>query len=185
MPGVVVELRNRRSQKKFPAIASSEGIYRLNSLPVGDYDVTVAANGFTPTSATLSLRPAQLQVLDLQLQSASTTPAMTKGPSGLPGREGAPAPPPEEETGAYPGLRRPEPEAAPALIQAEAEILPAESDNFAVETYRWEVDMPEWKRYGKGGEFPYTKSRWYDPFNRNRLKGDYPIFGQRWFFNFT
>jgi carboxypeptidase family protein len=185
MPGVVVELRNRRSQKKFPAIASSEGIYRLNSLPVGDYDVTVAANGFTPTSATLSLRPAQLQVLDLQLQSASTTPAMTKGPSGLPGREGAPAPPPEEETGVYPGLRRPEPEAAPAPIQAEAEILPAESDNFAVETYRWEVDMPEWKRYGKAGEFPYTKSRWYDPFNRNRLKGDYPIFGQRWFFNFT
>ena len=29
------------------------------------------------------------------------------------------------------------------------------------------------------------QGHWYDPFNRNRVKGDYPIFGQRWFFNFT
>ena len=41
--------------------------------------------------------------------------------------------------------------------------------------------MPEWNRYAKKGEFPYTKSHWYDPFNRNRLKGDYPIFGQSGF----
>ena len=34
-------------------------------------------------------------------------------------------------------------------------------------------------------DVPYVKGHWYDPFNRNRLKGDYPIFGQRWFFNFT
>lgn len=45
--------------------------------------------------------------------------------------------------------------------------------------------MPAWDRYGRGGEFPYTKSHWYDPFNRNRLKGDQPIFGQEWFFDFT
>ena len=183
VPGVVVELRSRRSQKKFAATASAEGIYRLNSLPVGDYDVTVTASGFGPSSATLSLRPAQFQVLDLQLQSTSHIRAMTKGPTGLPGREGTVAPPPEEATGVYPGLRRPESEASPAPIQAE--IVPSDGDNFAVETYRWEVEMPEWQRYGKGGEFPYVKSRWYDPFDRNRLKGDYPIFGQRWFFNFT
>jgi hypothetical protein len=183
LPGVVVELRNRRSQKKFSAIASSEGIYRLNSLPVGDYDVTVTASGFGPSAANLTLRPAELQVLDLQLQPATATPAVTKGPSGLPGRESTEAPPPEEEIGAYPGLRRPESEAAPVSIQVE--IVPQESDNFAVEPDRWEIEMPEWRRYGKAGEFPYVKSRWYDPFNRNRLKGDYPIFGQRWFFNFT
>ena len=45
--------------------------------------------------------------------------------------------------------------------------------------------MPEWNRYAKKGEFPYTKSHWYDPFSRNRLKGDYPIFGKQWFFDFT
>ena len=88
VPGVVVEFRSRVGQKKFSAIASSEGIYRLNSLPVGDYDVAVTGTGFAPSSANLSLRAAQLQVLDLQLQSASSAPAMTKGPSGLPGPVG-------------------------------------------------------------------------------------------------
>jgi hypothetical protein len=181
--GVVVEFRSRASQKKFSAIASSEGIYRLNSLPVGDYDVTVAGTRFAPSSANLSLKSGQLQVLDLQLQSASSAPAMTKGPSGLPGPKGTAAPPPEEETGLYPGLRRPEPELT--LVPIQVEVVPAETDNFAVEPDRWEVEVPKWRRYGKKGEFPYSKSHWYDPFNRNRLKGDYPIFGQRWFFNFT
>ena len=45
--------------------------------------------------------------------------------------------------------------------------------------------MPEWRRYETQPDAPYVKGHWYDPFNRNRLKGDYPIFGQRWFFNFT
>ena len=45
--------------------------------------------------------------------------------------------------------------------------------------------MPEWRRYEQQRDAPYVKGHWYDPFNRNRLKGDYPIFGQRWFFNFT
>ena len=46
--------------------------------------------------------------------------------------------------------------------------------------------MPEWNRYGRRGEYPYVRaSHWWDPFNRNRLKGDEPIFGQQTFFNFT
>jgi len=45
--------------------------------------------------------------------------------------------------------------------------------------------MPEWRRYDKQPDAPYVKGHWYDPFNRNQMKGDYPIIGQRWFFNFT
>src|SRR5258705_3328637 len=46
--------------------------------------------------------------------------------------------------------------------------------------------MPEWNRYGRSGEYPYVrKSHWWDPFNRNRLKGDEPIFGQQTFLNIT
>ena len=45
--------------------------------------------------------------------------------------------------------------------------------------------MPDWRRYEMQPDAPYVKGHWYDPFNRNKLKGDYPIFGQRWFFNFT
>ncbi len=36
------------------------------------------------------------------------------------------------------------------------------------------------------GEYPYVRtSHWWDPFNRNRLKGDKPIFGQQTFLNIT
>ncbi len=45
--------------------------------------------------------------------------------------------------------------------------------------------MPEWHRYPTQPDVPYVEKHWYDPFNRNKLKGDYPIFGQQWFFNFT
>ena len=77
----------------------------------------------------------------------------------------------------------PQPESPPEL--GPVEIVPEESDNFASEPYRWTVEMPAWQRYGKSGEFPYVTSHWYDPFNRNRLKADFPIFGQRWFLDFT
>ena len=45
--------------------------------------------------------------------------------------------------------------------------------------------MPEWRSYETQTDAPYVKGHWYDPFNRNWMKGDYPIIGQRWFFNFT
>ena len=45
--------------------------------------------------------------------------------------------------------------------------------------------MPDWNRYGKGGEHPYVKGKLWDPFDTNKLKGDVPIFGQQTFFNFT
>jgi len=49
---------------------------------------------------------------------------------------------------------------------------------------RWRVGFPGWDR-GTGYEAPYTRGRWWDPYNQNVLKGDYPLFGQHVFFNFT
>jgi hypothetical protein len=46
---------------------------------------------------------------------------------------------------------------------------------------RWKYDWPDYRRYGPKGEYPYAKGHFYDPFNRNKLKGDEPIFGQRTF----
>ena len=45
--------------------------------------------------------------------------------------------------------------------------------------------MPDWDRYGERGDDPYVSGHWWDPYNRNILKGDYPILGQRTFFAFT
>ena len=63
---------------------------------------------------------------------------------------------------------------------------PAEDKNFVTERDRWDLNMPKWDRYaGREGEFGWTMGRWWDPFNRNRIKGDKPVIGQNIFLNFT
>jgi hypothetical protein len=46
---------------------------------------------------------------------------------------------------------------------------------------RWRIGFPEYDRYGdKGGrgrDVPFRKNRWYNPYDQNVLKGDYPVIG--------
>ncbi|HLN30182.1 MAG TPA: hypothetical protein VK395_20735 [Gemmataceae bacterium] len=71
-------------------------------------------------------------------------------------------------------------------------VLPSEnqetSDFVPVED-RWRVGFPPWDRYDKGhpidDDYPYVEGHWWDPFNQNVLKGDYPIIGQHTFLNIT
>lgn len=50
---------------------------------------------------------------------------------------------------------------------------------------RWRVGFPEYDRYGdkgaRGRDIPFKKGRWYDPYDQNKLKGDYPIIGNKTF----
>lgn len=165
-------------------MTTGEGIYRLTNLPAGDYDVTVTSEGADPVSKTIQVRSAGLAVLDFQVTLTNPAPEASPGPVGVPGPvRTAPLPDAAVDLTSLPKSRVPEPESAPA--EATPEVVPGERDNFILEPYRWTVQMPDWQRYPKKGEFPYVKSHWYDPFNRNRLKGDTPIFGQRWFLNLT
>jgi hypothetical protein len=51
---------------------------------------------------------------------------------------------------------------------------------------RWRVGFPEYDRLGRrGGDYPYVRGRWFDPYHQNVLKGDYPILGQKTFLNLT
>jgi hypothetical protein len=64
-----------------------------------------------------------------------------------------------------------------------------ESSHFVPVEDRWRLGFPAWDRYGKGhpwvDDYPYVLGRWWDPFNQNVLKGDYPIIGQHTFLNLT
>lgn len=75
------------------------------------------------------------------------------------------------------------------LLNPAPERLPPARDVFAEMPDRWNVTMPEWSRYGRKGEYPYVKGRRWDPFNRNRWKGDEPIWpralGRQTFLNLT
>ena len=71
-------------------------------------------------------------------------------------------------------------------------ILPTEeqeSSHFVPIVDRWRSGFPEWDRYDKGHpagvDYPYVEGHWWDPFNQNVLKGDYPIVGQHTFLNLT
>lgn len=64
-----------------------------------------------------------------------------------------------------------------------------ESQHFVPMEDRWRLGFPEWDRYGKGhppvDDYPYVEGHWWDPYNQNVLKGDYPIIGQHTFLNVT
>src|SRR5688572_568253 len=50
---------------------------------------------------------------------------------------------------------------------------------------RWRIGFPEYDRYGdrggRGRDIPFTRGRWWDPYNQSVLKGDYPIRGNKLF----
>ena len=70
---------------------------------------------------------------------------------------------------------------APRAVQENSDFIPVED--------RWRVGFPEWDRYGRGhprgDDYPYVEGHWWDPYNQNVLKGDYPIIGQNTFLEVT
>src|SRR5258708_26939797 len=81
----------------------------------------------------------------------------------------------ESASASYGAVRR-RPDAEPENETIAPEMLPPAQQVFLAAPDRWNLAMPEWNRYGRRGEYPYVRaSHWWDPFNRNRLKGDVRI----------
>jgi Carboxypeptidase regulatory-like domain len=181
--GVVVSARYRATDKVYTAVSNGEGIFRLRDLPPGEYEVTANGGGYGPGSpAGVALSSGEMRALNIRLESfgnapTNLPPVPTRNLPGKPGGEQTDL----DASSVYPGVRIPQPLGTPEAMPQEEQPQTAA----ARQDYRWTVEMPGWKRYEKRGEFPYVRSHWYDPFDRNRIKGDYPIFGQRWFLNFT
>lgn len=81
---------------------------------------------------------------------------------------------------------------APLGFSGPSGILPTEVQedaHFVPVPDRWRSGFPNWDRYGRGHPFgedaPYKKGHWWDPYNLNVLKGDYPIVGQHTFLKLT
>ncbi len=84
------------------------------------------------------------------------------------------------------------PRDAPYGFTGPSGVLPSESQtssHFIPVEDRWRLGLPDSDRYGKGhpmmDDYPGIKGTWWDPFNQNVLKGDYPIIGQHTFLNIT
>jgi hypothetical protein len=175
IPGVEVELRQLAASGRPVALTAArrttttaEGIFRFIDLPAGSYAIALAMPGFEPvTRSDLRIGPSELITTELVLRAT--------GLAAAPPTVSAPEP-----ASPYGRVVRPRvdvPGEGVPLAPGERVFMPVPD--------RWNLPMPDWDRYGVGGDYPYVAGEWWDPFNQNILKGDRPIAGRRTFFTFT
>jgi hypothetical protein len=97
------------------------------------------------------------------------TPSPPPAAADVPSAEPAPPPPAEEPLGFAGRSLTPGPTAT--------------SPDFVPILDRWRIGMPNWNRFDRAVDSPFARGRWWDPYNQNVLKSDYPIFGQDIFLN--
>ena len=180
-------LRNIATNQKLEQISNAQGVFRFIDAAPGDYELTVVAAGFQElTIPAVQLKPGDDLVREITLVAvASVAPqspqfpqlpaGTTNPPSGSQPAPPSPAPPDAVQSG---NLQQTNPQPSP-------ESLPPPDQVFRLEPDRWSIQMPDWDRYGIGGDHPYVRGSKWDPFNRNKLKGDVPIIGKQTFLDLT
>jgi hypothetical protein len=160
---------SQEKEKSLPPIVSPEELqsYRLGSGVQGNEPETQATQQQAPSQEDLSylgsIEPKSLQPLGEPTNSLPEP--QVPGPSTSPFFRSWFFPP----TG-YTGGTSVE----PTERQNTDHFIPIED--------RWRIGTPTWDRYGKGhppvDDYPFVQGAWWDPYNQNVLKGDYPIAGQ-------
>jgi len=187
--GARIQIRNLQTGQVNITLATGEGVFRLLLLPPGGYEFRAGADGHEAlTIASLSLNANEVVTLEIQLVPNGVAEARSR----LPRQPELGPPLPAEAaamTGTYREFRHRLDSDPNYILELSPDVLPPISDIFNVVPNRWALEQPDYRRYAPSGEYIYTKPHWYDPFNRNRFKGDEPIWpevlGQQVFFNFT
>jgi hypothetical protein len=186
--GAIVSLRGLVTGKSQQGISNSEGVFRIIDLPAARYELNVSKEGYEAYSEEeVQFGAGEVILREIKLKPLPSAIAAPPDFPRLP-QINPPVPSPSEKQ-AQPsvssGLIQRQKQAPTAATTSSPEVLPRAEQVFQTEPDRWMIVMPNWDRYGTGGEQPYVKGHWWDPFDRNKLKGDIPIFGQRTFFNMT
>jgi len=182
--GVAIVLQNLATGKSVPTTTTGDGVFRFLSLAPGRYQIKATRERFQPLArGEIEIAAGQVFALEFSMKSSSGSNADRQLP-----RDFGPPPPGVSFEAPPRSPYRNLPQEPPPLSSAESYPrlpLPPEDQVFNVIPNRWNYQFPtEYHRYA-GGEVPYVKGHWYDPFNRNKLKGDYPIFGNNTFLNVT
>ena len=187
--GARIQVRNLQTGMVNSTLASGDGVFRMLLLLPGTYEFRAEADGYEALSiATLSLNANEIVTLEIRLVPNGVAEARSR----LPRQPELGPPLPAEAaamTGSYREFRHRLDSDPNYILELSPEVLPPISDVYNVVPNRWALEQPDYKRYATPGEYIYIKPRWYDPFNRNRFKGDEPIwpevFGQQVFLNVT
>jgi hypothetical protein len=171
IPGAEVVLK-AGTREAGRTLTSGDGVFRFLDVAPGEYLVSVAREGFSPLDqGGLRIGPSELVSVELKLLAAGARGTARRiDPERI--EPGPPTP--------YGAVVRPrdDPNAVGVpLAPGEKVFLPVPD--------RWNLPLPEWDRYGVRGDYPYVSGHWWDPYNQNKLKGDYPVLGNRTFFAFT
>ena len=184
LPGADVQLKNMSTQVILTTVSNAQGVFRFVSVPPGLYDLIVRASGYKVFSnPEIQLKVGDDVVCEIALQQLSiTAPTPTQIPELPSGNLIAGA---TQSSSSQPEVP-PALQGIPPSDNAQRSVpLPSPDQVFRTEPDRWIVTMPNWDRYGIGGEYPYVKGRTWDPFNKNKLKGDVSIIGKQTFLNLT
>ena len=187
--GALLTLRNISSNTVTLLTASGEGVFRGFPLAPGDYSLEVQAEGFRVFRLEkLTLHANEVLTLEILLAPSPSAELRSRLPR-LP-ELGPPLPAGTESlSGSYREFRHRMDSDPNYVLNPAPDSLPPAADVFATVPDRWALPQPEYRRYSAPGEYIYTKPRWYDPFNRNRFKGDEPVWpsvlGQQVFLNVT
>src|SRR5215467_1777752 len=187
--GAVLTLQNNASNAWIQVTASGEVVFRAFPVVPGDYSLNVHANGFADfVLEKLTFKANEVLTLQIELAPSMSVELRSRLPR-LPELGSPPAREVEMASGGYREFRHRLDSDPSYVLNPTPESLPPAADVFATVGDRWALPQPEYRRYLAAGEYIYAKPRWYDPFNRNRLKGDEPIWpallGQEVFLNIT
>jgi Carboxypeptidase regulatory-like domain len=191
-----LSLRNIATQQVLEAITTAEGIFRLVPIPPGRYELRIEAENFAAqTIPDLALNANEVLTLQISLASintsatASQTSRLPRLPELGPSTRGPNAAGIATTDASYHALRHRLDSDPNYISELAPDRLPPIGDVFNLVPNRWALQQPDYRRYSQKGEYLYTKPHWYDPFSRNKLKGDQPIWpsllGQQTFLNIT
>lgn len=187
--GAQVTLRDLQTGKLVRSTASVEGVFRVLLLAPGHYEFRVEAEGYAAFAIPdLALNANEVTTLEISLAGASSAEIRSRLPR-LPELGPAIAPGASPALGSYRDLRHRLDSDPNYIAELAPEYLPPVADVYNTVPNRWALNQPDYRRYSQKGEYLYSKPHWYDPFHRNRFKGDEPIwpevFGQQIFLNVT
>jgi Carboxypeptidase regulatory-like domain len=187
--GALVSLRHLATGAMHATRANGDGVFRALGLAPGEYELKVEADGFEPfTRPNLAIAAGELVIVEIALVPSAVPAPMSRVPEHPELGPPLPAPLPTEMATYHEWRRRPDTNPNYVLNPPPLVLVPS-SDVFEELPDRWRAAMPDYRRYAVKGEFPYVKGHMFDPFNRNILKGDYPIWpkvlGKQTFLNIT
>jgi hypothetical protein len=185
--GASVVVHSLETGRNLATDTNGDGSFRFLNLPPGRYQIQATRDGFLPfTRGDINLAAGDLFPLTFSMSAAPSASDGVREIPRLPDLGPQPPAPPQQPptSSTYRNL----PGEVPPADAVEAKPLspiPTDDQVFEAIPNRWNYEFPDdYHRY-PNFEVPYVKGHWYDPFNRNKLKGDSPVIGNQTFLDIT